>query len=34
MGIKKTRNNLAAYKAGAEIVLLDDGHQNFSIIKI
>ena len=30
---KKREGILAAYKAGAEIVLLDDGHQNFSITK-
>ena len=34
MGIKKKRDGiLSAYKAGADIVLLDDGHQNFSIKK-
>ena len=30
---KKKEGILEAYKAGAELVLLDDGHQNFSIAK-
>ena len=30
---KKKEGVLSAYKAGAEIVLLDDGYQNFSIAK-
>ena len=30
---KKKEGVLAAFKAGAEIVILDDGHQNFSIAK-
>ncbi len=30
---KKKEGILAAHKAGAEIVILDDGHQNFSIAK-
>ena len=30
---KKRDGILSAYKAGADIVLLDDGHQNFSIEK-
>ena len=30
---KKKKGVLSAYKAGAEIVLLDDGYQNFSIAK-
>ena len=30
---KKKEGILEAYKAGAELVLLDDGHQNFSIVK-
>ena len=30
---KKKDGILAAYKAGAELVVLDDGHQNFSIAK-
>ena len=30
---KKKNGILEAYKAGAELVLLDDGHQNFSIAK-
>ena len=30
---KKKKGVLSAYKAGAEIVLLDDGYQNFSIVK-
>ena len=30
---KKKEGVLAAYKAGAELVLLDDGYQNFSITK-
>ena len=30
---KKKEGILAAYKAGAQIVLMDDGHQNFSVAK-
>ena len=30
---KKKEGILKAYRAGAELVLLDDGHQNFSITK-
>ena len=34
MGIKKKKEGiLAAHKAGAELVILDDGYQNFSIAK-
>ena len=31
---KKKEGILKAYKAGAELVLLDDGHQNFTIKKM